>query len=196
MLLPYLWTGVERWMLKSNRLVCAKNATVAQSVTNYNLDPSILIMKWIYQSFMGKICHKIPLPLRSYSGDLYQNCKNFDMMIGIWRDYEISIVLNFRTHNLEWNSSMQKSIWSTLWISYFTNPYRQLLLKLCCENNIFLCGILMLQKASSIDHPCSQIADYYAWSFLIYHGNMPQAILWYCCKGSISCNYVKATLQY
>ena len=31
-----------------------KNATVAQSVTNYSLDPSILIMKRIYQSFMGK----------------------------------------------------------------------------------------------------------------------------------------------
>ena len=39
-------------MLKSDRLVCEKNATVAQSVTNYNLDPSILIMKQIYQSFM------------------------------------------------------------------------------------------------------------------------------------------------
>ena len=43
-LLPYLWTGVERWMLKSDRLVCEKDATIAQSVTNYNLDPSILII--------------------------------------------------------------------------------------------------------------------------------------------------------
>ena len=37
-------------MLKSDRLVCEKNATIAQSVTNYNLDPSILIMKQIYRS--------------------------------------------------------------------------------------------------------------------------------------------------
>ena len=36
-LLPYLWTGVERWMLKSDRLVCEKNATKAQPVTNCNL---------------------------------------------------------------------------------------------------------------------------------------------------------------
>ena len=69
-------------------------------------------------------------------------------------------------------------------ISYFTNPYRQLLLKLCCENNVSLCGILMFQKASPINHPCSQIADYCAWSFLIYHGNMTLAILWWYCKAS------------
>ena len=41
-------------MLKSDRLVCEKNATITQPVTNYNLDPSILIMKRIYQSFVGK----------------------------------------------------------------------------------------------------------------------------------------------
>ena len=34
---PYLWTGVERWMLKSDRLVCEKNAAKAQPVTNCNL---------------------------------------------------------------------------------------------------------------------------------------------------------------
>ena len=47
-------------------------------------------------------------------------------------------------------------------ISYFTNPYRQLLLKLCCANNVSLCEILTFRKASSINYPCSQIADYYA----------------------------------
>ena len=47
-------------------------------------------------------------------------------------------------------------------ILYFTNPYRQLLLKLCCVNNVSLCGILTFQKASLINHPCSQIADYCA----------------------------------
>ena len=44
MLLPYLWTGVERWMLKNDRSVCEKNATKPQPVTKYNLDPSILIV--------------------------------------------------------------------------------------------------------------------------------------------------------
>ena len=36
MLPPYLWTGVERWMLKSDSLVCENNATKAQPVTNCN----------------------------------------------------------------------------------------------------------------------------------------------------------------
>ena len=48
---PYLWTGVERWMLKSDRLVCEKNATKAQPVTNCNLgsiNSVNLIMKCIY----------------------------------------------------------------------------------------------------------------------------------------------------
>ena len=31
-------------MLKSDGLVCEKNATKAQPVTNYNLDPSILVV--------------------------------------------------------------------------------------------------------------------------------------------------------
>ena len=80
-------------MLKSDRLVCEKNAAIAQPVTNYNLDPSILIVMNL-PIVHGKSCNTIPLPLRSYSGDLYQNCKNFDKMIGLWRDYEILIVLN------------------------------------------------------------------------------------------------------
>ena len=56
MLLPYLWTGVERWMLKSDRLVCEKNTTIAQPVTNYNLDPSILIVTNL-PIVRGKICN-------------------------------------------------------------------------------------------------------------------------------------------
>ena len=47
-------------MLKSDRLVCEKNATKAQPVTNYNLDPSILIVTNL-PIVRGKICNnKLP----------------------------------------------------------------------------------------------------------------------------------------
>ena len=48
-------------MLKSDRLVCEKNATIAQPVTNYNLDPSILIVKKL-PIVRGKIYNKMMLP--------------------------------------------------------------------------------------------------------------------------------------
>ena len=42
----------------------------------------------------------------------------------------------------------------------------------------------MFREASLTNHACSQIADYCAQSFLIYHGNLTSAVLWYYYKAS------------
>ena len=61
-------------MLKSDRLVCEKNAAIAQPVTNYNLDPSILIVMNL-PIIHGKICNKISKNEYNEGGEVHFQSK-------------------------------------------------------------------------------------------------------------------------
>ena len=59
-------------MLKSDRLVCEKNATKAQPVTNYNLDSSILIVTKL-PIVRGKIYNTISKPPMLHISSLFMH---------------------------------------------------------------------------------------------------------------------------
>ena len=120
-----------------------------------------------------KICNKIPPPLRSYSGDLYQKVRILTQWL-VYRGTQ-----NFESQNCEYiiykglvqyrnNFQIPFRIYWSSQGSHCSN---------CCAINVTLFGFLAFQRVSPTDHPCSPITDCCAWSFLIYHGNMPQAVV-------------------